>query len=188
MFGNGRLESSPVGNSPIAIHLDASQSLALMTSKLCYETGKLGFLGLLLSRAMSISVTLSELKSWLYTDDRILITWARDGQVRHARILECGVKTRLLAKHQGNAYVVGSDQYARLYDIRKFKCHGSTDFGRPIYYFYPLKGNSVYLFTHDMGLGNKPVPYSPSSACSEANGKAIPQVYKGHGKKRIWMV
>ncbi|KAK8628125.1 hypothetical protein V6N13_063837 [Hibiscus sabdariffa] len=91
-----------------------------MTSKLCYGTGKLGFPGLLLSRAMSISVTLSELKSWLYTDDRILITCAGDGQ--------------------------------------------------------------------DMGLGHKPVPYSPSSACSEANGKAIPQVYKGHGKKRIWMV
>ncbi|KAL4379619.1 hypothetical protein GQ457_02G029510 [Hibiscus cannabinus] len=57
---------------------------------------------------MSISITLSELKSWLYTDDRILITCAGDGQVnefvRHARILECGVKTRLLAKHQGNTY------------------------------------------------------------------------------------
>ncbi|KAK8628137.1 hypothetical protein V6N13_063849 [Hibiscus sabdariffa] len=187
MFGNGRLESSPVGNSPIAIHLDASQSLALMTSKLCYGTGKLGFLGLLLSRAMSFSVTLSELKSWLYTDDRILITWARDGQVRHARILECGVKTRLLAKHQGNAYVVGSDQYARLYDIHKFKCHGSTDFDQSEL-LVSYRGNSVYLFTQDMGLGNKPVPYSPSSACSGANGKAIPQVYKGHGKKRIWMV
>ncbi|KAK8628142.1 hypothetical protein V6N13_063854 [Hibiscus sabdariffa] len=46
MFGNGRSESSPVGNSPIVIHLDASQ-------------------------------------------------------VRPARILECVVKTRLLAKHQG---------------------------------------------------------------------------------------
>ncbi|KAK8577083.1 hypothetical protein V6N13_122078 [Hibiscus sabdariffa] len=34
-----------------------------------------------------------------------------------------------------------------------------------------------------MGLGNNPVPSSPSSACSEANGKSIPQVYKGHGKK-----
>ncbi|KAK8628110.1 hypothetical protein V6N13_063822 [Hibiscus sabdariffa] len=163
MFGNGRLESSPVGNSPIAIHLDASQSLALMTSKLCYGTGKLGFPGLLLSRAMSISVTLSELKSWLYTDDRILITCAGDGQVRHARILECGVKTTLLAKHQGNAY----DQSELLVSYR---------------------GNSVYLFTQDMGLGNKPVSYSPSSTCSEANGKAIPQVYNGHGKKRIWMV
>ncbi|KAK8475837.1 hypothetical protein V6N13_124561 [Hibiscus sabdariffa] len=34
-----------------------------------------------------------------------------------------------------------------------------------------------------MGQGNNPVPSSPSSSSSEANGKAIPQVYKGHGKK-----
>ncbi|KAK8577081.1 hypothetical protein V6N13_122076 [Hibiscus sabdariffa] len=38
-----------------------------------------------------------------------------------------------------------------------------------------------------MGLGNNPIPSSPSSACSEANGKSIPQVYKGHGKKRMSM-
>ncbi|KAK8628133.1 hypothetical protein V6N13_063845 [Hibiscus sabdariffa] len=144
MFGNGRLESSPVGNSPIASHLDASQSLALMTSKLCYETGKLGFLGLLLSRTMSISVTLSELKSWLYTDDRILITCAGDGQV---------------------------DMLESWSAVSKLGC-------------WP----NIRVTLMDMGLGNKPVPYSPSSACSEANGKAIPQVYKGHGKKRIWIV
>ncbi|KAK8577091.1 hypothetical protein V6N13_122086 [Hibiscus sabdariffa] len=34
-----------------------------------------------------------------------------------------------------------------------------------------------------MGSGNNPVPSSPSPSSSEANGKAIPQVYKGHGKK-----
>ncbi|KAK8628121.1 hypothetical protein V6N13_063833 [Hibiscus sabdariffa] len=94
MFGNGRSESSPVGNLPIVIHLDASQ-------------------------------------------------------VRHARILECVVKTRLLAKYQGNA------------------------------------DNPVYLLTQDMGLGNNPIPSSPSSACSEANEKATPQVYKGHGKENV---
>ncbi|KAK8628139.1 hypothetical protein V6N13_063851 [Hibiscus sabdariffa] len=142
-----------------------------MTSKLCYGTGKLGFPGLLLSRAMSISVTLSELKSWLYTDDRILITCAGDGQVLHARILVCGVKTRV-----GNPvlplYAIAIDPR----DLNVFAVVGSD------------QGNSVYLFTQDMGLGNKPVPYSPSSTCSEANGKANPQVYKGHGKKRIWMV
>ncbi|KAK8553064.1 hypothetical protein V6N13_055841 [Hibiscus sabdariffa] len=38
-----------------------------------------------------------------YTDDRSLITCGGDGQVRHARISECGVETRLLAKHQRNA-------------------------------------------------------------------------------------
>ncbi|KAK8577077.1 hypothetical protein V6N13_122072 [Hibiscus sabdariffa] len=129
-----------------------------------------------------------------YTDDRILITCAGDGQDRHAQISECSVKTRLLAKHQGSPHliytcgedglvqhidlrtavaiellrcqsigvcrvwnsvlplyaiaidprnlnvfaVVGLDQYAHLYDIRQYKCRGSTDFGRPIDYFYPL--------------------------------------------------
>ncbi|KAK8577068.1 hypothetical protein V6N13_122063 [Hibiscus sabdariffa] len=136
-----------------------------------------------------------------YTDDRSLITCGGDGQVRLAQISECGVETRLLAKHQCNASdlafepgsphliytcgedalvqhralcyfacqidlrtaaatellrcqpicgcrvrnpvislyaiaidprnpnvftVVGSDQYARLYDIRKYKCGGSN--------------------------------------------------------------
>ncbi|KAK8577072.1 hypothetical protein V6N13_122067 [Hibiscus sabdariffa] len=98
--------------------------------------------------------------------------------------------------------VVGSNQYARLYDICKYKCGGSTDFGQPIDYFYPphvivstnaisyqgellvsYRDNLIYLFTRDMGLGHNLVPSSPSSSCSEANGKDIPQVYKGHGKK-----
>ncbi|KAK8577047.1 hypothetical protein V6N13_122042 [Hibiscus sabdariffa] len=108
--------------------------------------------------------------------------------------------------------VVGLDQYARLYDVRKYKCSGSTDFGQPIDYFYPprvivntnctfgptclafsnqsellvsYRDNSIYLFTQDMGLGHNPVPSSPSSSSSEANGKATPQVYKGHGKKEM---
>ncbi|KAK8628136.1 hypothetical protein V6N13_063848 [Hibiscus sabdariffa] len=72
--------------------------------------------------------------------------------------------------------VVGSDQYAHLYDIDQSELLVS------------YRGNSVYLFTRDMGLGNNPVPSSQSSTCSEANGKATPQVYKGHGKKRMWMV
>ncbi|KAK8628111.1 hypothetical protein V6N13_063823 [Hibiscus sabdariffa] len=70
--------------------------------------------------------------------------------------------------------VVGLYQYARLYDICKYKCGGSTDFGQPIDYFYP---------PHDMGLGHNLVPFSPSSSCSEANGNGTPQVYKGHKKK-----
>ncbi|XP_050233922.1 uncharacterized protein LOC126682320 isoform X2 [Mercurialis annua] len=47
---------------------------------------------------------------------------------------------------------------------------------------------SIYLFTRDMGLGPNPDPSSPASMCSDAsdsglvdtNGKASPQVYKGH--------
>ncbi|KAL4289533.1 hypothetical protein GQ457_14G025040 [Hibiscus cannabinus] len=45
------------------------------------------------------------------------------------------------------------------------------------------RDNLIYLFTQDMGPRNNPVASSPSSSCSEANGKATPQVYKGHGKK-----
>ncbi|MBA0751057.1 hypothetical protein Gogos_002425, partial [Gossypium gossypioides] len=218
-----------------------------------------------------------------YSDDRSLLTCAADGQVRHAQILERGVETKLLAKHQGRAHkvaiepgspyifytcgedglvqhidlrtaastelftcrpiddsraympfirlnaiaidprnpnlfaVAGSDEYTRLYDIRKYKWDGSTDFGQPTDYFCPphLIGDDqvgitglafsdqsellvsyndefIYLFTRDMGLGPNPIPSSPLSACNEAsdiglnhsatdaNEKAIPQVYEGH--------
>ncbi|KAH1122708.1 hypothetical protein J1N35_005868 [Gossypium stocksii] len=195
-----------------------------------------------------------------YTDDRSLITCAADGQVRHAQILEGGVETRLVAKHQGRAHklavepgsphifytcgedglvqhidlrtaaatelftcrsidesraympvialnaiaidprnpnlfaVAGSDEYTRLYDVRKYKWDGSTDFGQPKDCFCPshLVGDDqvgitglafsdqsellvsyndefIYLFTQDMGLGPNPVPSSPLSACSEAS-------------------
>ncbi|KAB2088101.1 hypothetical protein ES319_A04G151600v1 [Gossypium barbadense] len=113
--------------------------------------------------------------------------------------------------------VAGSDEYTRLYDIRKYKWDGSTDFGQPTDYFCPahLIGDDqvgitglafsdqsellvsyndefIYLFTRDMGLGPNPIPSSPLSACNkasdigldhsatDANEKAIPQVYKGH--------
>ncbi|KAK8577042.1 hypothetical protein V6N13_122037 [Hibiscus sabdariffa] len=101
--------------------------------------------------------------------------------------------------------VAGSDKHTLLYDIRKSKRDGSTDFGQPIDLFYPphligdnrvgvidlafsdqnellvaYNDTSVYLFTRDMGLGLDPVPPSPSFARSEASEKVIPQVYKGH--------
>ncbi|XVF67980.1 hypothetical protein PTKIN_Ptkin10aG0165600 [Pterospermum kingtungense] len=102
--------------------------------------------------------------------------------------------------------VAGSDEYTRLYDIRKYKWDGSTDFGQPTDYFCPphLIGDDhvgitglafsdqsellvsyndefIYLFTRDMGLGSNPIPSSAMSASAmEADEKAIPQVYKGH--------
>ncbi|KAK8577098.1 hypothetical protein V6N13_122093 [Hibiscus sabdariffa] len=101
--------------------------------------------------------------------------------------------------------VAGSDKQTLLYDIRKSKRDGSTDFDQPIDLFYPrhligdnrvvvmnlafsdqnellvaYNDTSIYLFTRDMGLGLDPVPSSPSSARSEASEKVIPQVYKGH--------
>ncbi|KAL9415532.1 hypothetical protein AB3S75_043760 [Citrus x aurantiifolia] len=90
--------------------------------------------------------------------------------------------------------VAGSDEYTRLYDIRKYKWDGSTDFGQPADYFCPpnLIGDEqvgitglafsdqsellvsyndefIYLFTQDMGLGPNPPPSSPVSTRSEAS-------------------
>lgn len=77
--------------------------------------------------------------------------------------------------------VAGSDEYTRLYDIRKYKWDGSTDFGQPADFFCPphLIGDElvgitglafseqsellatyndefIYLFSKDMGLGPDP--------------------------------
>ncbi|KAH1231253.1 DDB1- and CUL4-associated factor 8 [Glycine max] len=91
--------------------------------------------------------------------------------------------------------VAGSDEYARLYDIRRYKWDGSTDFGQPTDFFCPphLIGDQqvgitglafseqrellvsyndelIYLFTQDMGLGpNPPDPGSPKSMNSDAS-------------------
>ncbi|GLU02690.1 hypothetical protein SLE2022_199310 [Rubroshorea leprosula] len=97
--------------------------------------------------------------------------------------------------------VAGSDEYTRLYDIRKYKWDGSTDFGQPADCFCPpnLIGHDqfgvtglafsdqsellvshndefIYLFTRDMGLGPNPVPSSPFATHSEEseNGPAQP--------------
>ncbi|MBA0877044.1 hypothetical protein Goshw_006152, partial [Gossypium schwendimanii] len=73
----------------------------------------------------------------------------------------------------------GSDEHTRLYDLRKYKSDGSTDFGLPFDRFCPR-----HLI--DIGLEQNPVPSSSSSACSEASEielaamDADPQVYKGH--------
>ncbi|KAK9286708.1 hypothetical protein L1049_015111 [Liquidambar formosana] len=89
--------------------------------------------------------------------------------------------------------VAGSDEYTRLYDIRKYKWDGSTDFGLPADYFCPPKligdvdvgitglafsdqsellvsynDEDIYLFSRDMGLGPNPVPASPVSMESDS--------------------
>ncbi|XP_031268614.1 DDB1- and CUL4-associated factor 8 isoform X2 [Pistacia vera] len=93
--------------------------------------------------------------------------------------------------------VAGSDEYTRLYDIRKYKWDGSTDFGQPADYFCPpnlIGGDQVgitglafsdqsellvsyndefiYLFTQDMGLGPNLVPSSSLSTGSDASEMA----------------
>ncbi|OVA08871.1 WD40 repeat [Macleaya cordata] len=95
-----------------------------------------------------------------------------------------------------NLFVVGgTDEYARLYDIRKYNWAGSNDFAQPTDCFCPqhLIGDEqvgitglafsnqsellvsyndehIYLFTRDMGVGPNPVPASPSSEGSNASG------------------
>ncbi|XP_043708431.1 DDB1- and CUL4-associated factor 8-like isoform X4 [Telopea speciosissima] len=89
--------------------------------------------------------------------------------------------------------VGGTDEYARLYDIRKYKWDGSTDIGQPADSFCPshmisdreavITGLSfsyqsellvsyndehIYLFTRDMGLGSNPIASSSSSGDGEA--------------------
>eukprot|EP00268_Persea_americana_P005835 TRINITY_DN1200_c0_g1_i1.p1 TRINITY_DN1200_c0_g1~~TRINITY_DN1200_c0_g1_i1.p1 ORF type:complete len:482 (+),score=100.46 TRINITY_DN1200_c0_g1_i1:297-1742(+) len=84
--------------------------------------------------------------------------------------------------------IAGSDEYARLYDIRKCNLDGSTNYGHPVDCFCPkhLVGDDevgitglafsdqsellvsyndeqIYLFSRDLGLGPDPVPASQSS-------------------------
>ncbi|XP_061337441.1 uncharacterized protein LOC133284445 isoform X2 [Gastrolobium bilobum] len=97
--------------------------------------------------------------------------------------------------------VAGSDEYARLYDIRKYKWDGSSDFGQPTNFFCPshLIGDErvgitglafseqrellvsyndefIYLFTQDMGLGPNPVLESSVSMNSDGS-----EVGSSHG-------
>ena len=92
--------------------------------------------------------------------------------------------------------VAGSDEYTRLYDIRKYKWDGSSSFGQPANYFCPpdLIGDEqvgitglafseqsellvsysdefIYLFTRDMGLGPNPIPSSLASMGSNKSEK-----------------
>lgn len=103
--------------------------------------------------------------------------------------------------------VAGSDELTRLYDIRKYKWDGSTDFGQPASYFCPphLVGDEqvgitglafsdqsellvsyndefIYLFTQDMGLGPDAVKSEVVASLSDTDLRenVNPQVYKGH--------
>ncbi|XP_057525806.1 uncharacterized protein LOC130805157 [Amaranthus tricolor] len=90
--------------------------------------------------------------------------------------------------------VGGSDEYARIYDIRRYKGHGSTDLDQPVNYYCPehlvndgsvgitglafsdqsellvsYNADHIYLFAKDMGLGPNPVPSSSLSTHSDAD-------------------
>ncbi|XP_047310953.1 DDB1- and CUL4-associated factor 8 [Impatiens glandulifera] len=97
--------------------------------------------------------------------------------------------------------VAGSDEYARLYDIRQYKWDGSSDFGQPINYFssnhssdeksitglafseesellVSYNNDFIYLFKRDMGWGARPPLISLAEEKIEAD--LMPQSYKGH--------
>ncbi|XP_068320199.1 uncharacterized protein [Pyrus communis] len=90
--------------------------------------------------------------------------------------------------------VAGADEYARLFDIRKYNWDGSSDVGQPADFFCPphliddaqvgitglafseqsellvsYNDEFIYLFTRDMGLGPNPIPSSPVSMGSDAS-------------------
>ncbi|KAL9238428.1 hypothetical protein vseg_012849 [Gypsophila vaccaria] len=89
--------------------------------------------------------------------------------------------------------VGGSDEYTRVYDIRRYMWDGSSNFVKPVNYYCPehlvgnenvgitglafsdqsellvsYNGDNIYLFNKDMGLGPNPAPSSPSSSFSDA--------------------
>ncbi|XP_019165586.1 PREDICTED: DDB1- and CUL4-associated factor 8 isoform X2 [Ipomoea nil] len=99
--------------------------------------------------------------------------------------------------------VAGSDEYARLFDIRKCKWDNSSDFGQPVDFFCPshLVGDEsvgitglafsdqsellvsyndelIYMFSKNMGLGPDPSPSSPLSNQSD-NGEMGPHLQSG---------
>lgn len=105
-----------------------------------------------------------------------------------------------------NLFVVaGSDEYARLYDIRKSGEDGSTDFGQLVDCYCPshligdeqvgitglafselsellvsYNDESIYLFNRDMGLGPNPNPASPVSLSSDTIEMGAENVENGN--------
>ncbi|MBA0739159.1 hypothetical protein Gogos_012455 [Gossypium gossypioides] len=148
-----------------------------------------------------------------YTDDRSLVICAADGEIdlrtaTATKLFICcpiddsRVYTRVfnlnaitIDPRNPNLFALGgSDEYTRLYDLRKYKSDGSTDFGLPFDRFCPrhligeyqvgitglafsdqsellvsYNNEFIYLFMRDIGLEQNPVPSSSSSACSEAS-------------------
>ncbi|ONK55925.1 uncharacterized protein A4U43_C10F2360 [Asparagus officinalis] len=103
----------------------------------------------------------------------------------------------------------GSDEYARVYDIRKYGLDGSTNSGHPTDCFCPVhligdrqvgisglafsdisellvsyNDELIYLFSKDQGLGPKPVDKylncTVEGNVEDSNAKHEPQVYRGH--------
>ncbi|RWW28969.1 hypothetical protein GW17_00006519, partial [Ensete ventricosum] len=155
-----------------------------------------------------------------YTDDRVIITCAADGEVYAVTLPSIDLRTKTATKlftcrstdgtvillnaiaidpRSPNLFAIaGTDEYARVYDIRKYKWDGSTNCDYPANFFCPhhLIGNGnvgitglafsdqselltsyndelIYLFSKDQGLGPNAVQESPiSSVNADAGDKS----------------
>ena len=105
--------------------------------------------------------------------------------------------------------IAGSDEYARVYDIRNYRWDGTTNRGRPTDCFCPthLIGDRqvgitglafseqsellasyndelIYLFTKDQGMGPNPIGWYLGSTMDriseDSKTRPEPQVYRGH--------
>lgn len=105
--------------------------------------------------------------------------------------------------------IAGSDEYARVYDIRRYRWNGSANFGHPTDCFCPthLIGDRqvgitglafsdqsellasyndelIYLFLKDHGLGPNPIDRylscTMSGAAKDLYTRPEPQAYRGH--------
>ncbi|KAK9944230.1 hypothetical protein M0R45_009808 [Rubus argutus] len=121
---------------------------------------------------------------------KLLTCQALDGRRSHLPVIN--LNAIAIDPRNPNLFAVaGSDEYTRLFDIRKYNWDGSSDFGQPTNYFCPphLIGDDqvgitglayseqsellvsyndefIYLFTREMGLGPNP-PTSMGSDVSE---------------------
>ncbi|KAK8577074.1 hypothetical protein V6N13_122069 [Hibiscus sabdariffa] len=146
MFGNGRSESSTVGNSPIAICLDASQDRHAQISECSVKTR-------LLAKHQG--------------SPHLIYTCGEDGLVQHIDLRTAVAIELLRCQSIGvcrvwnpvlplyaiaidprnlNVFaVVGLDRYAHLYDIRKYRCPeyvvSGSDSGRV--YIWKKKGGEL---------------------------------------------
>ncbi|KFK30152.1 hypothetical protein AALP_AA7G223600 [Arabis alpina] len=108
------------------------------------------------------------------------------------------LNTIAIDPRNSNLFAVGGmDEYARLYDIRRFQGDGLNDFSRAADHFCPphLIGNEqvgitglafseqsellvsyndefIYLFTDNMGLGSNPIRPSPVSKSKESKSES----------------
>ncbi|XP_041999556.1 DDB1- and CUL4-associated factor 8-like isoform X1 [Salvia splendens] len=116
--------------------------------------------------------------------------------LRHSFFRNLHLNAITIDPRNPNLFAVGgSDTFARVYDIRKYKWNGSSEFGQPADFFCPshlvddksvgitglayssqsellvsYNDEFIYLFTKDIGLGSNPSISSQVSDSSDVGG------------------